>query len=63
MMTWHLRGLEKAKLMDAHRQTKDGKSRNKIKVMPLIDKGYTLAETEVLLSIEENTVHRWKITT
>ena len=59
MMTWHLRELEKAKLMDAHRQTKDGK----IKVMPLIDKGYTLAETEVLLSIEENTVHRWKITT
>ena len=49
--------------MDTHRQTKDGKSRNKIKVMPLIDKGYTLAETEVLLSIEENTVHRWKITT
>jgi len=35
-------------------------NRYKIKAILLIDKGHTLTETAVLLSIEENTVRRWQ---
>ena len=37
-MTWHLKELDKAELIDVHRQTRDSKSRDKIKAMLLIEK-------------------------
>ncbi|MEW5694195.1 MAG: helix-turn-helix domain-containing protein [Candidatus Hydrogenedentota bacterium] len=47
---------EKAELRRYHRTIKDGKKRDRIKAILLLDEGYSVTEISHILLIEENTV-------
>lgn len=47
-------------LKEAHRETKDKKSGDKIKTILMINDGYSHAEISKILIVEEKTIRRWK---
>jgi transposase len=59
-MKIELTNIEKAELKHYHRKIKDGKKRDRIKSILLINEGYSVTEISRILLIEENTVRNWK---
>lgn len=51
---------EKKELKRFHRTLKDGKSRDRIKAMLMLDNGYSCGETAEILILDENTITEWK---
>ena len=51
---------EKAELKRLHKSLKDGKSRDKLKAILMLDAGYTNIEIAAVLLLDENTITEWK---
>ena len=51
---------EKAELKRLHKSIKDGKSRDKLKAILMLDAGYTSVEIAAVLILDENTITEWK---
>ena len=51
---------EKSRLKHLHRATKDGRSRDKIKSILMLNEGYSSPEISKILLIDSNTVTNWK---
>jgi len=51
---------EREELKKIHRTVKDGKSRDRIKAILMLDKGYSGREVADVLLLDENTITEWK---
>jgi transposase len=59
-MKIELTSIEKSELKRYHRTIKDGKKRDRIKAILLLNEGYNPLEISQILLIDENTVSNWK---
>ena len=51
---------EKDELIQEHQLTRDGKIRDKIKAILMLDQGYNCLEIAKILLLDEKTIRRWK---